>query len=396
MKAHKIRLFPTQEQEVLLRKSCGVARFSYNWALAEWNQMYASKEKVNEAILRKKLNSIKEEAFPWMSEVTKCAPEQAIKNLGTAFSKFFKKKAKYPVFKKKGVNDRFYISNDTFYVKEKNIKLPKIGKVKMAEELRFSGKIMSGVVSLDVDRWYIAISMEIDESIERKEDLGIIGVDLGIKTLATLSDGVVFENPKFYSKALKRIKKLSRRLAKKKKGSKNREKAKVLLAKNHRKVRLARKTNLHKLTTYLCNSYSTIVLEDLNVAGMVRNHKLAGSLQDSSFGMLRRFIEYKAPRTRANVVFADRFYPSSKLCSGCGNIKHDLKLSDRIYRCERCGLVIDRDLNASINLKKLGTCCSKVKSVDMEALAYLSLMKISETIMDEAEKESRTYQTLLI
>jgi putative transposase len=364
LRAHKIRIFPSKDQEILLRKSCGVARFSYNWALAQWKQMYENKEKVNEGLLRKKLVSVKRTEFPWMMEVTKCAPEQAIKNLGTAFSKFFKKKTGFPKFKKKGCGDSFYVSNDKFAISGKSLRLPKIGNIQAAEELRFSGKIMSGTVSLDVDRWYISILVDTEEQLERIEDKGIVGVDLGIKTLATFSDEVVFENPKFYNKALRRIQRLSRSLARKIKGGNNRNKAKLRLVRTHRKVRLARKTNLHKISTYLCTRYSTVVLEDLNVQGMVKNHKLARAISDCGFGTFRAMVENKAKQTKTKVVFADRFYPSSKTCSCCGFIKEDLLLSHRIYKCINCGFEADRDLNAAINLKKLGTCCSEVKPVE--------------------------------
>jgi putative transposase len=364
LRAHKIRIFPSKDQEILLRKSCGVARFSYNWALAQWKQMYENKEKVNENLLQKKLVSIKRTEFPWMLEVTKCAPQAAIQDLGVAFSRFFKKKCGFPKFKKKGYGDSFYVSNDRFKIIGKSLRLPKIGFMKTAVELRFSGKIMSGTISLDIDRWYISIVVDTEEQLERIEDKGTVGVDLGIKTLATLSDEVSFENPKFYNKALRRIQRLSRSLARKTKGSNNRRKVRIRLSKVHRKVRLARKTNLDKISTYLCTRYSTVVLEDLNVAGMVKNHKLARAISDCGFGTFRTMVENKAKQTKTKVVFADRFFPSSKTCSCCGLIKEDLLLSHRVYKCINCGFEEDRDLNAAINLKKLGTCCSEVKPVE--------------------------------
>lgn len=364
LRAHKIRIFPSKDQEVLLRKSCGVSRFAYNWALGKWKQSYANKEKVTEGLLRKRLVAVKRTEFPWMLEVTKCAPEQAIKDLGSAFSKFFKKRAGFPKFKKKGQKDSFYVSNDRFRIVGKELRLPKIGDMQTAENLRFSGKIMKGTVSLDVDRWYISVVVDTEEQLERIEDKGVVGVDLGIKTLATLSDRVSFDNPKFYNKAIRRIKRLSRSLSRKTRGSNNRKKAKYRLARAHRKVRLARNTNLHKISTYLCTSYTTVVLEDLNVKGMVKNHKLARAISDCGFGRFRTLVESKAKQTKTKVVFADRFYPSSKTCSCCGAIKEDLLLSHRVFKCSNCGFEVDRDLNASINLEKLGTCCSEVKPVE--------------------------------
>jgi putative transposase len=362
--AHKIRIFPSREQEILLRKSCGVSRFAYNWALAKWKDKYQNNEKVNEGTLRKELNSIKRKEFPWMLEVTKCSPQQAIKDLGKSFSNFFKKRSDFPKFHKKGIRESYYLDNISFKLFENEIRLATIGKVRMAEKLRLEGKLISATVSLDVDRWYVSIIVDTEFKKQRKQNLGVVGIDLGISKLATCSDGTVFENPKFYDKAQKRIKRLQQSLQRKQKGSSNRKKAKILIGKSYRKVRLARKTNLQKISTYLCENYNTVVIEDLNVKGMVKNHKLARSISDCGFGTFRLLMENKSKIFDTEIFFANRFFPSSKTCSNCKEIKKDLKLSDRTFKCNNCGLVIDRDLNAAINLKKLGTCCSEVKPVE--------------------------------
>jgi len=366
VKSHKIRMFPTLEQEIGLKKACGVSRFAYNWALAEWKKQYELGLKPNKNKLSKQLNSIKRTEFPWMLESTKSAPEQAIKNLGTAYSKFFKKQTGFPKFKKKGQRDSFYICNTHNRISKKSLKVPNIkGNIKLSEELRFEGKILSYTVSLDVDRWYVSVTVDNSKKLKRKSDKGIVGIDLGCKTLATLSDGKTFDNPKFYRKALKKIKRKSKALAKKQKGSENCKKSKVKLAKIHRKVRLARLDRLHQITTYVAVNYSKVVIEDLNVQGMLKNHKLALTIQDSGFGMFRDMLKAKCEEVGSELIIADRFFASSKLCSNCGSKKAELKLSERTYFCDVCNFKIDRDLNASINLKNLGTCCPEVKSVEM-------------------------------
>jgi putative transposase len=363
MKAHKIRIFPDKDQETYLLKACGTARFAYNWALAKWKELYEAGAKVNEGLLRKELNSIKREDFPWMLEVTKCAPEQAVKNLGSAFANFFRKCKKgekaYPQFKKKGQRDSFYFTNDKGKIIGKELFVPKLKQsIRCSEELRFSGKIMSYTISRDVDRWYVSIVVETGHKLGRKENKGCVGIDLGIKTLATLSDGTVFTTKKFYHNAEKKLKRLQRQLSRKVKGSANRAKTKLKLARQHRKVRLTRKDYLHQITTKIAVTYNKVVIEDLNVSGMVKNHKLAKAIQNMGFYMFRSFLESKAKQTNCEVVIADRWFPSSKRCSCCGNIKKDLNLKMRVYVCDVCGLEIDRDLNASKNLEELGTCCA--------------------------------------
>ena len=368
MKAHKIRIFPNKEQETYLLKACGTARFAYNWALSKWKELYEAGTKVNEGLLRKELNSIKREEFPWMLEVTKCAPEQAVKNLGSAFANFFRKCKKgekaYPRFKKKGQRDSFYFSNDKGKIIGKELFVPKLKQsIRCSEELRFSGKIMSYTISKNVDRWYVSIAVETEHKLERKENKPCVGIDLGIKTLATLSDGTVFTTKKFYHNAEKKLKILQRQLSRKVKGSANRAKTKLKLARQHRKVRLARKDYLHQITTKIATTYNKVVIEYLNIKGMLKNRKLAKAIQNMSFYMFRSFLESKAKQTGCEVIVADRWFPSSKKCSGCGKIKKDLNLKMRVYVCDVCGLEIDRDLNASKNLEELGTCCA-LKLVD--------------------------------
>lgn len=365
LRVHKIKLKPNRSQEIYFSKACGVARFAYNWALAEWKKQHELGGKPNEAALRLMLNSVKAEQFPWMAEVTKVAPQQAIKNLGIAYKHFFDRlkkgkkgrKAGFPQFKKKGVRDSFRADNgapakgvDAFKVDGKSVKLPRIGIVKMTEELRFQGQIVSGTVSRLADGWYIAISVDTENRLEVKRNLGAVGVDLGIKSLATFSDGKAVPARKPYSNLQKRLKRIQRTVSKRmKKGGSNYRKAKAKLAKLHKRIADIRKDQLNKLSTELATNYSLIGVENLNVSGMVKNRCLSKAISDLGFAELRRQLEYKTAMTGSQLVIVDRYFPSSKMCSGCGQI-HDMPLNKRLMVCD-CGLTLDRDLNAAINLR---------------------------------------------
>jgi putative transposase len=251
----------------------------------------------------------------------------------------------------------------------------------MSEEVRFQGKIMSYTVSRDIDRWYVSVLVETDV-VELPKTGKTVGVDLGIKTLATMSDGSVIDNPHLLKRQMRKLARKQRELSRKQKGSKNREKAKTKVAKIHRTVRLARLDVLHQLTARLVRSYDTIVIEDLNVKGMLKNHKLARSISDCGFGMFRAMLENKCKMYGKTLVTADRFFPSSKTCSSCGHKKEELKLSERTFVCEKCNFEIDRDLNAAMNLEKLGACCPEVKSVDsVSVLGKTKQRKLKQEIV---------------
>lgn len=359
--AHKIELKCNNKQRTYFAKASGTARFAYNWALAQWNDQYeASKKDPNvpkptQGKLRKQLNAIKRTEFPWMLEVTKNAPQMAIIQLGEAFNRFFKKQARYPTFKKKGVRDSFTLTNDQFRLDDslKRIKIPNLGWVRLREALRFKGKIMSATVSKQADKWFVSISVETDDfsHLRKAENQGSVGVDLGVKSLATLSNGEVVTGSKPLKNLLPKLKRQSRQLSRKKKGSANRAKTKAKLAKLHARIANIRKDNLHKLTSDLTRRFDRITVEDLNVSGMMKLKNLARPIADMGFYEFRRQLEYKANALRGNqLIFADRFFPSSKTCSACGTVKKDLTLSDRVFKCE-CGHCQDRDLNAAINLK---------------------------------------------
>jgi putative transposase len=362
--AHKIVLDPNPAQENYFARACGTARFAYNWALAEWNRQYKAGERPSEASLRRQLNSLKHDAFPWMREVTKNAPQQAIKNLGTAFKNYFadlkkpkrQRRFRHPQFKKKGKHDSFRADNgadkdhpNAVEVDDKRVKLPVIGWVKMRESLRFVGKIKSAVVSRTADRWFVSLTVAIEHTPPNRENQAVVGVDLGIKALATLSDDTPpVENPKALRGNLK--KRLSRSLSRKLKGSANRRKAKWKLARLHARIANIRNDVMHKLTTDLVTRFAVIGVEDLNVRGMMANGRLARAVADVGMFEFGRQLAYKAAMTGARVVMADRWFASSKTCSACGHVHTGLTLSDREWSCVECGVIHDRDRNAAINL----------------------------------------------
>jgi putative transposase len=367
-RSHVIRLNPTPEQEVYFRKACGVARHAYNWALARWKEARAEGKRVKMKDLKAQYNAVKREQFPWALEVTKCAPEQAFSDLNQAFANYWRMKeegtqpklkhprkdgeeAGFPHFKSKK-RDRlsFYLANDKFSVSGHTIRIPKLGNVNMTEELRFMGKMMSATISYHAGWWFVSIAVEVEHEILAHGG-GTVGIDLGIKTFATLSDDMVFENQRHYRKALGRIKGLSKGLSRKVEGSANWGKQSKKLAKAHYRVANQRQDVLHKMTTYVAQTYALIGLEDLNTKGMLANHCLAQAVSDASFFEVKRQLLYKAELYGGYVQLVDRWYASSKTCHACGWQDDDLTLADRVFTCKACGVVLDRDLNASLNIR---------------------------------------------
>lgn len=381
---HRIALRPTPEQADYFVRACGTARMVWNWALAEWNRQYAAGQKPNAVALKRQFNAIKYSEFPWIKDIHRDAHARPFEHLARAWSRFFAdiragKPAHEPKFKKKGrCKDRFYVANDKFKVKGNVIQLPKIGDVAMTEALRFDGKILGATVSRTAARWFVSIQVEVkDEQFYRRRKAdGIVGVDLGVKAAATLSNGESLRAPKPLKVALRRLRIRSRRLSRKIKAAKvavgfapkaslpkgtclpvsnNRQKSSAMLARLHARITNIRADFVHKLTTRLCRENQAVVIEDLNVKGMMANERLARAISDVGFGMFRSQMEYKSKRYGTQLVIADRWFPSSRLCSVCG-WKHDaLTLSDRQWTCPSCGTDHDRDLNAALNLKRLAT-----------------------------------------
>jgi len=367
LRVHKIELKPNNQQATYFAQACGVARFAYNWALARWQSEYEAGRRTSEVNLCQDLNVIKAARFPWMLDVTKVAPQQAIKNLGIAFKRFFAGQGKYPRFKKKGIHDAFRADNgpaaqgmNAVPILGKRIKLPKIGWIKMRESLRFSGAVKSVTVSRHANRWFAAITVDTEQLPHERKNQGSIGIDLGVKQLATLSDGTVVAGPKAHKTLWRQLTRRSRQLSRKKQGSSNARKAKVKLAQLHQRMVNIRTDALHKLTTMLVLNYHLIGIEELNVKGMVKNHNLARSILEQSFGEFRRQLEYKAGWYGAKVIKANRFFPSTKKCYACGAL-HDMPLSKRVLACA-CGNVIDRDLNAALNLESVAVSSTETQN----------------------------------
>jgi len=350
IRAHKIRLDPTNKQKNYFARAAGCARFASNWALAEWQRQYEAGGNPSEASLRRDFNAIKAKEWPWIYEVTKCAPQMAIKDLGKAFQNFFAKRAAYPKFKKKGVHDSFTLSNDHFRIKSKTIHIPHLGLVRLREPLRLSGKPLWATISREADQWYVSISVEQEDVEVVHLSLLSVGVDLGVKNLASLSNGEVIANPNALERHLKKLKRLSKALSRKKPASKNRRKAKQKLSRLHLKIKNVRNDALHKFTTELTTKYAYIAMEDLNVSGMIKNTRLARRISDSSFHEIKRQIVYKASAKGVRLGFVPLFFPSSKTCSHCQAVYRELSLSERVWTCKDCGTSHDRDINAAKNI----------------------------------------------
>jgi len=285
-----------------------------------------------------------------MLEVTKCAPQEAIIALGVAFRNFFEGRARHPTFKKKGRHDSFKISEGNFNVEGCRLRVPNLGWVRMREPLRFAGRLVSVTISRTAHAWFAAIAVETEDVPVRSESQAAVGVDLGVKALATLSTGEVIQGPKALGMLLQRLRRLSRAHSRKQKGSKNRHRSARRLARLHWRIQCVRQDALHKLTHRLTRGFGWIAIEDLNVRGMLGNRQLARHIADASFGELRRQLEYKAAQRGVHLAIVDRFEPTSKKCSACGALHEELKLSDRTWMCRECGTFHDRDVNAAKNI----------------------------------------------
>jgi putative transposase len=352
--AHKIALNPTAAQAVYFAQASGTARFAWNWALAEWQRQYKEGGKPSDTSLRRELNAIKREQFPWMYDVTKAAVQEAIIDLGSAFRSFFEKRGKYPRFKNRDSRKSFCAANEvgTFRADGKLIKLPVVGWVKMREAVRFKGPLKRATVSFEQGRWFVSLMIDTNDVVPAAQEGGVVGVDLGVKVLATLSNGESVIGPKAHKMALKRLRRANKSLARKRKGSANWRKQKSRLARVHARVANVRKDAQHKLTTRLAKTFRAVGIEDLNVRGMVKNRSLARSVSDGGFFEFRRQLEYKCRMYGSTLVVADRWYPSSKTCSCCGVVKDTLALAERTFRCSDCGFEEDRDMNAALNLAR--------------------------------------------
>ena len=364
IKAYKYKIIPNKQQEELLAKFFGCCRYIYNWGLNRKTSAYKENgTKVTYVELAKELTALKQnEEFKWLNDCSNEALQQSLRSLDNAFTAFFRKSGKYPKFKSKrrSKDSVKFINSVHFDFVNWKVKLPKLGWIGLCKNKTFDQSICKqGTCTVSRDNcgtYWCVISVDDLQPKPTKTKLekdNAVGIDLGIKDYAILSDGTKFTNPKHLEKAQRKLAWLQRDFARTAKGSKNHEKMRNKVAKCYRTISNQRNDFLHKLSTHLIRNYDTICLEDLNVKGMEQNHHLARAIQGAAWSEFVRQLEYKSEWYGKNILFIGRFEPSSKLCHKCGYINRDLKLSDREWICPMCGEHHDRDINAAINIKEI-------------------------------------------
>lgn len=363
LRAYKYRIYPTDDQKVLLAKTFGCCRFVYNWVLNLKKAAYEErKETRGNVYLTNLMKSELKTEFEWLSEVNSQSLQSSLRNLDTAYANFFRdKKVGFPRFKSRKNRQSFQCPQHCSVDFEKGtITIPKVKGIPAVLHRKFKGTVKTVTISKTPSGKYFA-SVLVDTAVQELPTSAIdgdtaLGIDLGIKTLAVCSDGRTFDNPKNLQKSIDRLKLLQKRLSRKKKGSSNRNKARIKVARLHEHIANCRRDNLHKVTYALThdNQVCTICMEDLNVKGMMSNHNLAKAVGDASFSMFLTMLEYKCKWYGINLVKIDRFAPSSKTCSKCGHVYKGLKLNERSWTCPECGTLHDRDYNAACNIKEFG------------------------------------------
>lgn len=373
IRGYKVKIHPNKEQQILMNKTFGCARFAYNWTLNKQLEAFNNGQKfISEGELRKEFTKFKKDmksnGEDWLYEIPNNATKQAIKDCFRAYKNFFNKKSQRPKFKSKK-HSKLSFYNDTYKIKvfSNKVQLEVIGTMNLAEKDRIpNGKIYNPRISFDGLNYWLSVNVEVDENqINKninKEKSEPIGIDLGIKTLMTCSNKMNF-NRIDTRKGVKKLKRLQRRVSRyylEMKKNKTTEKSKNLLKleksilKQHKRIANIRHNNIHQITTNIIKlNPSHIVIEDLASSNMMKNKNLSEKIANCSFYEIRRQLEYKCEWNNINLIIADRWFASSKLCSNCGNKKDKLSLSERIYKCDCCSCIIDRDFNASINLKNL-------------------------------------------
>lgn len=361
IKAYKYRLHPNKAQTEFFEKSFGCVRFVYNWALNQRIEAYQKDgTRISWVDSCKRLTELKkQEETKWLCEVANQSLQSSIRNMDSAFTSFFREKKGFPKFKSKKRSkqsfqfvDKVRIDFETY-----KVKLPKIGKVKFGKNKTFDGKIGTCTVSkTPTGKYYISILVDDGNTMPNKAPITIntsVGIDVGIKDFAILSNGQVYSNPKFYEKDEKRLKVLQRRLSRKQKGSNRRERARLAVAKQHEKIKNHRVNFIHQVTSRIVRENQTVIIEGLNVEGMLKNHNLAKHIASASWSEFFRQLQYKCDWYGKNLIRIGRFEPSSKMCL-CGYINKDLTLKDREWNCPQCGRHNDRDLLAAVNIKRFG------------------------------------------
>lgn len=349
LRSHTIRLNPTDAQTQYFLKAAGIARLTYNWALQEYKALKSTGEKVDWNTLKKRFNRIKFTTYPFIREVTKCAPEQAFADLRQSISTYYKAKPANPSIRFPGWRKRskeiggFGLANDKFSLDGHVARIPKLGEVNMAEVLRFDGKIMSGRIKEKAGHWYLTVVVKLRAPI-KTDATSHVGLDFGLNHFCTLSNGEVCETQAHFRQSERKLKLLQRGLARKQKGSNNRIKWKRRVVRLHERIANQRKDFLHKFTSDVARRFAVICIETLSLKGLTRT-RLAKSFHDAGIGEAIRQLDYKAQIVQR----VDRFFPSTKLCRFCQRRNHGLTLADREWDCV-CGAHHDRDFNAAVNI----------------------------------------------
>lgn len=407
--SHRIEILPNNKAKTYFKNAFGCARLAWNWGLARWRRNYKLGIKESVYDMKKAFNAEKKEKFPFTGNVTKYATQQPFIHLGRGITKYFKDLKEgilsYPQFKlKKDKYQSFYIGGDQVKLSDINtnsgkieqgnsqyIVIPKLGCVKMTEKLRFNGKIESVTISLEGGRYYASFNMTISKEEydrthkkEKNKNLGV-GIDVGISSFASMSNGIKAKAPKPLEKSLRQLQNLNRQSAKKQHPKTKEEKKRGMKCSNNyrkhvnkirrkfAKIANQRKDFLHKLSTCIVSQFDYICAENLDVQEMLKNKRLARKVSDMSFYEFTRQLDYKTRYAEKQLIRVDQFFPSSKMCSNCGSIKEDLTLQQRTYICDTCGLKIDRDYNASLNLynelkQHLGEVLPEVTPADLTAM----------------------------
>jgi putative transposase len=357
LQTQQIALNPNNKQQTAFAQHCRYARVAFNFALSAFKAGLAVGESRSLYDIKREFNAVKREKFDWCSELSQNTSKNAIHNFGDAVSRWKSKQNSFPVYKKRSDRISYQADNGvgTVEVYKNRIHLPKIGWVRMREELRYTGEVSKVVVSKRNNRWFVSILVHCDAGHAHHQPLLFnnkqpIGVDVGINTLATCSDGTKYENPRALKRYERKLKRANRALSRKVYLSKNWQQAKKRLGAVHNRIANIRKDAHHKASTAIVRSAAAIGIETLNISGLLKNRKLAKALSDAALSRFLRMLKYKAERREIPITQAHRFFAFSKTCSYCGHKKKELSLSDRTYHCTECGFECDRDVNAAINL----------------------------------------------